>query len=141
MNKTLTAILAAAACSVFAADEIVVTANLGLTSGALAQSQRSGDVKLTMTNAVPIFNAGTLAVAQTPVALPVGDVAAVGYLWLKNASTNGVITGGPTNAAGAIMSTVILKPTGVALFQKGTEPFYFEASTGTVYVQHFLITE
>jgi hypothetical protein len=138
--RALIVIIQLACAGAFAADEITVSASLSLSSGAVLQSQKSGDVVFDMTNAAPRFSAGILAVGVSPTALPVGSVNAPGYAWLKNVSTNYWVDAGPTNA-GAILPTVRLGPGEV--FQGPLAPgaaIFFAGPTNDVGLQYFLIT-
>lgn len=139
----------AAAC--MAADEITVNTTVKLASGNVSQSQLSGDVKLDMTNASPLFVGGVAAVTTTKSALPVGSVNAPGFLWAKNTATNFYdsatnlilvsVDVGPTNEAGAMVPTIRLMEGEVmtAPLAPGAA-LYFQGNTNTQGVQYFLIT-
>jgi hypothetical protein len=135
----ISALLAGAA---LASDEITVSASAKLASGSVLQSQASGELKLTMTAAVPVY-AGAVALLSNAATqtLDTAAVASKGYLWGKNASTNGYIRGGPTNAAGAMLPVVELRPGEVQLLPSGSEILYWTSTvTNQTAFQWFMLT-
>jgi hypothetical protein len=146
-------IVTAIAC--FGADEITVSANLTITSGAVSQSQKSGDLRLDMYAAQPVYNAGVTVIGTAWTSLPVGAVTSNGFLWVKNTSTNIYISPdlSETNAAGNWISIGVTNAgAGIVSFSKlyagevGTFPLdpaagiYLQAVTSNIPAQLFLIT-
>lgn len=126
----------------FGADEIVLSASLKIASGAVIQSQASGELKYDMTAETPVYaGAVTLlsnATTQTLAAATVGDP---GYLWAKNTATNGVIYAGPTNAAGTLLPVIELRPGELHMIPRGSADLLFTSSvTNLTALQWFLIT-
>ena len=126
----------------WAADEIIVSASAKISSGYVVQSQSSGDVKLDMTNATPVYAGGVVLLSNAATqALDSSAVSAPGYLWIKNASTNLTIRGGPTNAAGILLPLIELRAEEIGMIPRGSEPVYWTATSATnAALQWFLLT-
>ena len=141
MRISISLFLALTACA-YATDEITVSASAKINSGYVVQSQASGDVRLDMTNATPLYAGGVIRLSNAATqALDSASVNAPGYLWVKNTASNLTVRGGPTNAAGIMLPLIELQAEEVAMFPRGSEALYWTATTATnASLQWFLLT-
>lgn len=116
------------------ADEIHYNINMGLANGSLLHEMKTGTI--TEDQAAKGLHATVVSVGTSEEAMPTGDISTLGFLMLKNISTTGYVTWGPS-VAGVMTALGRLEPgSSAGPFRLDPDAvIYWKSSAGTVQVQ------
>lgn len=121
------------------ADEITITVRTNIVNGEYSETFNQ---TVQIDQAAIGAYAGVEIVPTTDEAMPVGDVATEGYLFLKNLDGTNFITFGPDDSGGTFVPYGKCKPGEIAIFRVVAGAAYrWKADTATVKTQILLLED